>query len=70
MQQKMVAKGPKLSFPKFDGHDPDGWIGKSEKYFELVGIPNEQRVQIAAIYIMGKAEYWWRGTGCNATSIP
>ncbi|XP_022685245.1 uncharacterized protein LOC111258328 [Setaria italica] len=51
MQQKLIAKGPKLAFPEFDGTDPDGWIRKSEKYFELVGIPNEHRVQIAVMML-------------------
>lgn len=70
MHQKIVAKGPKLSFPEFDGTDSDGWIRKAELFFELVGVPNEQSVHIAVMYIVGKAEYWWRGTGCNANSIP
>lgn len=69
-QHRAVAKGPKLSFPEFDGSDPDGWIRKAEKYYELVGVPNEDKVKIVVLYISGKAEYWWRGTGCNANSIP
>jgi len=69
-QHKAVAKGPKLNFPEFDGSDPDGWIRKAEEYFELVGVPNEDRVKIAVLYISGKAEYWWRGTGCNANILP
>jgi hypothetical protein len=39
-----VAKGPKLTFLEFDGIDLDGWIRKSEEYFEMVGVPNEDRV--------------------------
>jgi len=69
-QHRIVAKGPKLSFPEFDGTDVDGWIRKAEKYFELVRIPNEDRVQIAVLYIQGKAEFWWRGTGCTAHQLP
>jgi len=69
-QHKAVAKGPKLSFPEFDGLDPDGWIRKAEKYFELVRVPNEGRVQIVVMYIKGKAEFWWRGTGCTDAQLP
>jgi len=69
-QHRAVAKGPKLSFPDFDGSDVDGWIRKAEKYFELVRVPNEDRVQIAVLYIKGKAEFWWRGTGCSAAHLP
>jgi hypothetical protein len=68
-QHKAVAKGPKLSFPEFDGTDPDGWIRKAEKYFELVGVPTEDRVQLAVLYIKGKAEFWWRGTGYSPNIV-
>jgi hypothetical protein len=50
-QHRAVAKGPKISFPEFDGSDVDGWIRKAEKYFELVRVPNEDRVPIAVLYI-------------------
>jgi hypothetical protein len=68
-QHKYVSRGPKLTFPDFDGTDPDGWIRKAEKYFELVGVPSEQRVQIIVLYLQGRAEYWWRGTGCNPHTL-
>jgi hypothetical protein len=69
-QHKAIARGPKLNFPEFSGEDVEGWIRKAEKYFELIGVPNEDRVQIAIMYISGKAEFWWRGTGCNARTLP
>jgi hypothetical protein len=68
-QHKHVSRGPKLSFPEFNGTDADGWIRKAEKYYELVGVPNEQRVQIAVLYLEGKVEYWWRGTSCNPQTL-
>lgn len=69
-QHRAVAEGPMLSFPEFDGSDSDGWIIKAEKYFELVRVPNEDRVQIVVMYIKGKAEFWWRGTRCYAAQLP
>lgn len=45
---------------KFDGFDSDGWIKKAEKYFELIGVPNEERVKVAVMYIKGRAGFWWR----------
>lgn len=69
-EHRAVARGPKLHFPEFSGDDPDGWVRKSEKYFEMVGIPYDQRVSVAVLYITGKAEYWWRGTGCDANRLP
>jgi hypothetical protein len=68
-QHKAVAKFPKLSFPEFDGTDPDGWIRKAEKYFELVGVPTEDRVQLAVLYIKGKTEFWWRGTSYSPNNV-
>jgi hypothetical protein len=69
-QQRAVARGPKLQFPEFTGDDTDGWLRKAEKYFEMIGVPNEDRVKIAVMFVNGKAEYWWRGTGCNANTLP
>lgn len=69
-QHKAVARGPKLNFPEFNGDDTDGWIRKSEKYFEMVGVPLEDRVKVAVMYVNGSTEYWWRGTGCNANTLP
>lgn len=69
-QRKAVARGPKITFPEFDGQDPEGWIQKAEKYFDMVGVPTEDRVPIAVMYIRGKAEFWWRGTGCQAHRVP
>lgn len=68
-QHRMVARGPKLHFPEFLGEDSVGWIRKAEKYFEMVGVPKEDWVKIAVMYINGKAEFWWRGTGCNANTL-
>ena len=65
-----MAKGPKLSFPQFDGTDPDGWIRKAEKFFELLVVPTEDKVKIVVMYMNGKVEYWWRGTGGNPSTLP
>lgn len=43
--ESFVNRGPshhyqlKLSFPKFDGEDPTGWIYKAEQYFEFNEVP-------------------------------
>lgn len=64
-----MARGPKLNFPEFDGEDPDGWMRKAENYFEMVGVPPEDRVKFVVLYVVGKAEYWWRGTGYNPNTL-
>lgn len=50
-EHKTIARGPKLSFPEFEASDPDGWIRKTEKYFELVAVPNKGRVKIAVMHV-------------------
>ena len=65
-----VLKSPKLNFPEFDGSDPDGWLAKAEKYFDVARMPLDQRTDYAVTYLKEKAHYWWRGTGCNAAILP
>ncbi|CAO2822844.1 unnamed protein product [Amaranthus hypochondriacus] len=38
---------PKLEFPKFDGTNPNEWIRKASKYFELCKIGEDQKVDLA-----------------------
>lgn len=35
----------------------------------MVNLPPEERVTIAVMYIRGRAQYWWCGTGCNAYTV-
>lgn len=65
-----MARGPKLAFLEFDGTDLDGWIRKAEKFFEMVSVPNEDKVKIVVMYMKGRARYWWRGSGCNSSTLP
>lgn len=46
---------PKIEFPKFDGKDPNEWIRKCGKYFELCRISENQMVDLASLYMTGKA---------------
>jgi hypothetical protein len=32
-------------------------LRKAEKYFEMVGVPNEDRMKIVVMYVNGKAEF-------------
>lgn len=40
----------KLEFPKFFGKDPEGWVYKSENFFEINGIEETQKVKLASIH--------------------
>ncbi|XP_011027642.1 PREDICTED: transposon Ty3-G Gag-Pol polyprotein [Populus euphratica] len=50
----------KLSFPKFSGNDPTGWVYKAEQFFEFQNIANDQRVQLASFHLEGLALQWHR----------
>ncbi|GMP48585.1 hypothetical protein CsSME_00015886 [Camellia sinensis var. sinensis] len=50
----------KLSFPKFIGDDPTGWIYRAEQYFEFQSIAPGQRVQLASFHLEGIALQWHR----------
>lgn len=49
---------PKLEFPKFDGSNSKNWVKKCEKYFSICKIPDDQKVDLASLYMIDKAEVW------------
>ncbi|KAL5769591.1 hypothetical protein ACOSP7_013745 [Xanthoceras sorbifolium] len=50
----------KLSFPKFNGEDPQGWIYKAEQYFEFKEVSPQHRVQLASFHLKEIALQWLR----------
>ncbi|KAL4281742.1 hypothetical protein GQ457_03G022050 [Hibiscus cannabinus] len=52
---------PKIELPFFEGQNPRGWIKKCQKYFSIFAIPEYQKVEIASMYLNGKAETWFDG---------
>ncbi|XP_048502834.1 uncharacterized protein LOC125498635 [Beta vulgaris subsp. vulgaris] len=55
---KPLGYVPKLEFPKFDGSNCRLWIKKCSKYFHLCKIPDEQKVDLASLFMIEKAEKW------------
>ncbi|KAL5771463.1 hypothetical protein ACOSP7_015617 [Xanthoceras sorbifolium] len=49
----------KLSFPKFNGEDPTGWVYKAEQYFDFKSIAVDQQVQLASFHLEGIALQWY-----------
>ena len=49
---------PKLKFPKFDGSNPNEWIGKAYKYLDLCKVNEDQKVDLASLYMVDKAAVW------------
>lgn len=60
---KSITKGPRMEFPRFDGDNPAGWIRQCEKYFQMAGAPAEYKVNLAQLYVVGKADIWLRRSG-------
>jgi hypothetical protein len=59
----------KLEFPKFDGENLVGWQKQAEKCFTLATTPMDQRVHLAEIFLIGKADHWLRSTGINTADL-
>ncbi|XP_065854839.1 uncharacterized protein [Euphorbia lathyris] len=51
---------PKCDLPSFDGTDVDLWISKCHKYFQLFKVAQEKKVELAGLYLQGKAERWYK----------
>ena len=49
----------KLEFPLFDGMNPRNWVKKCAKYFNLYKIPDDQKVDLASMYLQREAEIWF-----------
>lgn len=49
---------PKLEFSKFDGSNCRMWNKKCSKYFHLCKIAEDQRVDLASLFMTHKAEKW------------
>ena len=50
---------PKVEFPSFDGVNVRNWIKKCVKYLSLCKIPDNQKVDLASMYLHGRAEIWY-----------
>lgn len=50
-----------MDFPYFDGNNPRSWIRKCERYFSIFSIPEMQKVELATMYVNGKADVWLQG---------
>ncbi|XP_026459437.1 uncharacterized protein LOC113360105 [Papaver somniferum] len=51
---------PKIEFPKFDGTNPRSWIRKCRNFFLLHNMSDPQMVNIASMYLEGKADIWFQ----------
>ncbi|KAL4278859.1 hypothetical protein GQ457_03G027370 [Hibiscus cannabinus] len=60
---------PKIELQSFDGDNPRGWIRKCEKFFSIFAIPEQNKLEIAAMYLVGRAETWFDGYTMQKTRL-
>lgn len=55
----------KLDVPRFNGHDPLGWIFKISQFFDYQGIPNHEHLTVATFYMDGPSLPWYQWMSRN-----
>ncbi|KAL2526007.1 Uncharacterized protein Adt_11061 [Abeliophyllum distichum] len=58
---RLNTKLPKIDFPQFGGENPTEWVRKANKYFQIHQIPEEMKLEIAVMYLKGRADVWFHG---------
>jgi hypothetical protein len=65
-QRAMFNAGfPRMDLTTFRGDNPRGWLRRCNKFFKLNATPWQQWVEIASLYLEGKAEIWFEGYMCG-----
>ncbi|KAD4585314.1 hypothetical protein E3N88_22915 [Mikania micrantha] len=49
----------KVKLPEFSGFDPQGWIQKANLYFDINHTPDELRIRLAQLSMVGVAQHWF-----------
>lgn len=48
-----------VNLPVFDGADPNSWLARAEQQFDLHGIREAQRTDLAMVFMEGTALGWF-----------
>lgn len=54
-----TMKQMRLDLPVFSGDDPVDWVNKAEQFFQLYQIPDDRKITIAAMHLIGNAANIW-----------
>ena len=54
MVRLSVMYNSRIEFPQFDGTNPRSWVKKCSKYFSLYKTPENQKVELASLYMVGR----------------
>ena len=66
-ERKGGARLPKLDFPMFDGDNPREWVRRANKYFQIQGVEEELKFDLAQLHFRGKADN--SSMGCTTEEI-
>ncbi|KOM49767.1 hypothetical protein LR48_Vigan08g059400 [Vigna angularis] len=50
----------RVELPVFEGSEPMNWIYRADKFFELQGVPEDEKLRLAYISMEGMAGHWFR----------
>lgn len=50
----------RVNLPIFEGLEPLNWINRAEKFFEIQGVTEREKLDLAYISMEGRAGYWFR----------
>lgn len=50
----------RLEIPVFEGENPEGWVFKAERYFNLTQISEAEKLDAVAIFFEGEALSWYQ----------
>ena len=53
-------KFKKVEMPVFDGDDPDSWLFRAERYFQIHKLTDSEKLTVATISFEGPALNWYR----------
>ena len=54
----MTTRFTNIEFSRFDGEDLEGWLFKSERFFQVDFTSHSAKVKLAAIHMEGRALQW------------
>lgn len=56
----LSGKGMKVDVPRFSDTDAKDWVFKIKEFFDIYGIPTEQRIKIVSFHMDGLVYAWYK----------
>jgi hypothetical protein len=50
----------RIDMPLFDGSDPDDWVARAERYFDIYNLTEKAKLNAAMMSFEGEALAWWQ----------